>query len=117
VAFPDGARHDLGLYDVLLLLAITVVLYAVAHRHILEGRLLALLALLYGSGRFALDFLRARDLPYVDARYLGLTPAQYGAALLVLWGFYVLARRRRLTFEATERDPVRPPSFAAQQAR
>src|SRR5882724_8760947 len=33
VAFPDGARHDLGLYDALLLLAISVVLYAVARRH------------------------------------------------------------------------------------
>jgi len=74
VAFPDGARHDLGLYDALLLLAISVVLYAVARRHLLEGRLLALLALLYGSGRFALDFLRASDLPYVDARYLGSRP-------------------------------------------
>jgi phosphatidylglycerol:prolipoprotein diacylglycerol transferase len=115
VAFPDGARHDLGLYDALLLLAITVVLYAVARRHLLEGRLLALLALLYGSGRFALDFLRARDLPYVDARYLGLTPAQYGAALLVLWGLYTLARRRRPTFEPTWRHPLRPPPFAAQQ--
>jgi len=116
VAFPDGARHDLGLYDALLLLAITFVLYAVARRHILEGRLLALLALLYGSGRFALDFLRARDLPYVDARYLGLTPAQYGAALLVLWGLYVLARRSRPTFEPKEQNRVGPTSFAAQQA-
>src|SRR5258708_933757 len=29
-------------------------------------------------------FLRARDLPYVDARHLGLTPAQYGAVALVV---------------------------------
>ena len=75
--------------------------------------MLALLALLYGSGRFALDFLRASDLPYVDARYLGLTPAQYGAALLVLWGIYVLARHRRPTFEPTERQSIRPQPFAA----
>ena len=29
--------------------------------------------------RFALDFLRATDLPGADPRYFGLTPAQYGS--------------------------------------
>jgi phosphatidylglycerol:prolipoprotein diacylglycerol transferase len=85
VAFPGGARHDLGLYDALLLTAITVVLYA-ARRTELRGSLLALLALLYGIGRFLLDFLRARDLPYVDARYAGLTPAQWFCIALVVYG-------------------------------
>jgi phosphatidylglycerol:prolipoprotein diacylglycerol transferase len=85
IAFPGGARHDLGLYDALLLGAITAVLYA-ARRTELRGALLALLALLYGIGRFLLDFLRARDLPYVDARYGGLTPAQWFCIALVVYG-------------------------------
>jgi phosphatidylglycerol:prolipoprotein diacylglycerol transferase len=51
------------------------------------------LALLYGVGRFGLDFLRARDLPYVDARYLGLTPAQYACIALVLFGLWRLTNR------------------------
>jgi phosphatidylglycerol---prolipoprotein diacylglyceryl transferase len=95
VAFPSGARHDLGLYDALLLAAITVVLYALRRRGALRGSLLAVLALLYGVGRFALDFLRARDLPYVDARYLGLTPAQYFCVVLVAYGAWALLSRRR----------------------
>jgi phosphatidylglycerol---prolipoprotein diacylglyceryl transferase len=89
VAFPAGARHDLGLYDALLLGAITAVLYVLHHRHLLRARLLPLLALLYAPARFAFDFLRARDLAYVDARYLGLTPAQYGCLALLAfaaWG-------------------------------
>lgn len=45
VAFPEEARHDLGLYDALLLGAITVILYACARRGVLRGRLLALVAL------------------------------------------------------------------------
>jgi phosphatidylglycerol:prolipoprotein diacylglycerol transferase len=61
------------------------VLYA-ARRTDLRGSLLALLALLYGIGRFLLDFLRARDLPYVDARYGGLTPAQWFCMALILYG-------------------------------
>ena len=95
VMFPDGPRHDLGLYDALLLAAITVVLYALRRRGALRGSLLAVLALLYGAGRFALDFLRARDLPYVDARYWGLTPAQYFCLALMAYGAWaVLAGRR-----------------------
>jgi phosphatidylglycerol:prolipoprotein diacylglycerol transferase len=116
VAFPGGARHDLGLYDALLLLAITTVLYAAARRHLFEGRLLALLALLYGGGRFALDFLRARDLPYVDGRYLGLTPAQYGAALLLLWGLYALVLHRRSVSQRRDGQSVGLSPFAAQQS-
>ena len=95
VLFPDGPRHDLGLYDALLLAALTLLLYALRRRGELRGSLLAMLALLYGAGRFALDFLRARDLPYVDARYLGLTPAQYFCAVLVLYGAVALLGRRR----------------------
>jgi phosphatidylglycerol:prolipoprotein diacylglycerol transferase len=94
VAFPDGARHDLGFYDALVLTGITIVIFALDRRQVLEGRLLAVVAVLYGGARFGLDFLRARDLPYVDGRYFGLTPAQYGAVALVLWGAWVLLRER-----------------------
>lgn len=93
VAFPGGARHDLGLYDALVLTGITIVVHALDRRQLLQGRLLAVVAVLYGPARFALDFLRARDLPYVDARYFGLTPAQYGAIALVVWGGWRLLRR------------------------
>src|SRR5207244_3991525 len=67
----------------------------------LGASLLAVLALLYGAGRFVLDFLRARDLPYVDARYLGLTPAQYFCVALVAYGAWALLARRR----AADRSP------------
>jgi phosphatidylglycerol:prolipoprotein diacylglycerol transferase len=95
VAFPGGARHDLGLYDALVLTGITVIVFALDRRGLLRGRLLAVVAVLYGGCRFALDFLRARDLPYSDARYLGLTPAQYGALLLLAWGAWTIWRPRR----------------------
>lgn len=91
VAFPGGARHDLGLYDALLLFALTAVVYALRNREALRGRLLAVLGVGYGLGRFGFDFLRATDLPYVDARYFGLTPAQYGCIVLVAWGLWRLA--------------------------
>jgi phosphatidylglycerol:prolipoprotein diacylglycerol transferase len=92
VMFPGGARHDLGLYDAIALFAITALLYSVRDLPPLKGKLLGLLALLYGVQRFLTDFLRASDTPYHDARYFGLTPAQYGCVALVIYGLYVLTR-------------------------
>jgi phosphatidylglycerol:prolipoprotein diacylglycerol transferase len=90
----SGQRHDLGLYDSLALFAMAIVLHLLDRRGILRGRLLALLALMYGTTRFLFDFLRASDVPYADARYLGLTPAQYFCFALWAYGIWKLATVR-----------------------
>jgi len=94
----DGVpRHDLGLYEAILLLGLGGLVWILHRRGILRGRLLSLLAVLYGVARFFLDFLRARpgDVPYADARYYGLTPAQYLVVALVAYGGYRLATGAR----------------------
>ena len=53
-----------------------------------------MLALLYACGRFFFDTLRATDLNYVDARYFGLTPAQYCCIVLIVFGIYGLVKWR-----------------------
>ena len=88
VAFPDGVRHDLGLYEAIVLFAIGAVLWTLYRRGLLRGRLLAVLAVLYGVARFFLDFLRASDVPYADARHYGLTFAQYFAVALVGYALF-----------------------------
>jgi phosphatidylglycerol:prolipoprotein diacylglycerol transferase len=95
VQFPGGARHDLGLYDALALFAIAAVVWALRARGLLAGRLLAVVALLYGIQRFLTDFLRATDVAYADARYLGLTPAQYFCFALWAYAAWQLLGRRR----------------------
>lgn len=102
VQFPGGARHDLGLYDALYLFALTGLLFAL--RRVLRGKLLPLLALFYALGRFFFDTLRATDLSYVDARYLGLTPAQYGCFALVAFAVWGLA-----TWKAPPQPAAPPP--------
>src|SRR5690606_40622515 len=80
----DVCSSDLG--------ALSLVLYALAKKRRPEGLLMGVLAVGYSVPRFFLDFLRARDLPFVDGRILGLTPAQY---LTVVWtglGVWLLAR-------------------------
>jgi phosphatidylglycerol:prolipoprotein diacylglycerol transferase len=96
VDFPGGPRHDLGLYEAILLFALAALLFTLRRRGQLKGLLLPLLGLLYGVGRFLLDFLRARpgDLVYADGRQLGLTFAQWFAMGLVAWGITRLARRQ-----------------------
>jgi phosphatidylglycerol---prolipoprotein diacylglyceryl transferase len=94
VQFPDGPRHDLGLYEAIVLLSLGAVLWALHRRNLLRDGLLPLLAVCYGVARFFLDFLRARDVPYADARHLGLTFAQYAAVALVAWGTVRLLQRR-----------------------
>ena len=98
VQFPDGPRHDLGLYEAIVLLALGAVLWILHRRDRLRGGLLPLLAVVYGIARFLLDFLRARDVPYADARHLGLTFAQYTAVALVVWGAAGLVRVGRAGF-------------------
>ena len=94
VDFPGGPRHDLGLYEAILLFALAGLLVVLRRRGQLKGRLLPLLAILYGLGRFLLDFLRARpgDLVYADGRQLGLTFAQWFSLGLLAWGVARLAR-------------------------
>lgn len=87
VKYPDGPRYDLGLllgvFDWLLFGAFLLL----ARKPRRDGFYFALFMLVYGPVRFLLDFLRA-----ADARYLGLTPAQYGSVALFLCGFWLMKR-------------------------
>jgi phosphatidylglycerol:prolipoprotein diacylglycerol transferase len=90
VAMPGGPRHDLGLYEAALALLIFVV---VRRGDRPAGRPLAIAALLFGIGRFAIEELRADDLALLgrrsDPRVLGLTLVQYAAIVLVAAGAWL----------------------------
>lgn len=110
VDFPGGARHDLGLYDAIALLTMHLVLRGLAKKGLMTHRLLPLLALMYGTTRFFFDFLRATDMQYVDARYFGLTPAQYFCMGLWAYGLYELWRFKQ------HGPPAMPQVAAASEA-
>jgi phosphatidylglycerol---prolipoprotein diacylglyceryl transferase len=93
VRYPDGARHDLGFYELLFTLVLTVLLFVYARRPRPAGRIIGLFATLYAPVRFGLDFLRAvNDVPHPDARYAGLTPAQWACLLAFGVGVWLLRR-------------------------
>ncbi len=76
---PFVPRHDLGLYEVFWSAATAGLFFYLARKPRKPGFFLALLPVLYAPVRFGLDFLRADPLEGGDARYAGLTPAQYGS--------------------------------------
>ena len=93
IRFPDGPRHDLGLYELLFTILVLVPAVVVLNRRPrAPGTSVAVLALLYAPARFLGDFLRNVDLAGADVRYLGLTVGQYGS--LVLAGIGIMAAQR-----------------------
>lgn len=91
VAYPDGARLDLGLLESLVWIAMAIA-FTIIKPPQRAGFYIALLPLLYAPARFALDFLRAQDTLMPDVRYAGLTPAQYGMVVMWIIGWWVVVK-------------------------
>lgn len=84
--------HDLGWYELLLLAAVVVPAVLLLNRRPRRpGFFLITFILLYMPARFVLDFLRV-----ADARYAGLTPAQWFALATLLALPLIVARIRRV---------------------
>jgi phosphatidylglycerol:prolipoprotein diacylglycerol transferase len=101
LAFPAGADkmgfHDLGLYECLFLALVIVPAFAYwDRRRRPAGFYLVAFSALYFPVRFGLDTLRV-----ADARYVGLTPAQWAAALIMAALPFAAVRRRKLRFAIT----------------
>jgi phosphatidylglycerol:prolipoprotein diacylglycerol transferase len=88
------ARHDLGLYDGFLALAMAIVFFIADKKPRHNGFYIGWMCIMYAPARFLLDFVRATDLTVSDARYLHLTPAQYGSIILLLLGGWVIWKHR-----------------------
>ncbi|MBU0625849.1 prolipoprotein diacylglyceryl transferase [Patescibacteria group bacterium] len=93
VAFPDGSRLDHGLLLALFGFLMFAVFAVLKWRGWQPGetkwRYLPLLLVVYGLTRFVLGFFRAWDLILSDVRFYYLTPAQYGAVILIVLGIYL----------------------------
>lgn len=94
--WPDGTpRFDMAMLEILGMIPLAIWFFMVRKKQEVAGWYLHVLFIYYGALRFILDFFRATDLPGADARYFGLTPAQYFAIVLVVVGarfFFSLKR-------------------------
>lgn len=86
---PSGPRLEMALLEIIGLLPLAVIFYISRKKQKSSGWFVAILFMYYGVLRFVLDFFRATDIAQADARYVGLTPAQYFAILLVFVGGFL----------------------------
>lgn len=82
--YATGIRHELGLYEAAYMVLVTGLFLWWGRKDRVPGFFLGAFGMLYAPVRFVFEFLRNDDLAHQDARYLGLTPAQYGMVLMFL---------------------------------
>lgn len=121
VQFPErlgGTRHDLGLYEALLLTGLFLAWFTLDRIKVqdkpwfFDGFFSAVTLMVYGPMRILFDSLRARDLEDFgrrsDVRYFDLlTPAQIGAIGLTLLGVFIFLRRRGQGQQDVSKEPLR----------
>lgn len=93
VQYPDGVRHDHGLYLSINGLVLFLLFLWLVHRQAKMGTYIVVFLIWYGTVRFFLDFLRATNGAIVDIRYFSLTPAQYLAIVMVIGGVWLYLKR------------------------
>jgi phosphatidylglycerol:prolipoprotein diacylglycerol transferase len=80
-------RHNLGLYEMIWTVVLTVVLYRLKNVRPFEGFHIALIILLYTPVRILLDTLRVGEMTYGE-----LIPSQYFSIVLLGLGFFLIVR-------------------------
>ncbi len=92
VNYPDGIRHDHGLYLSINGFVLFLLFLWLARKNARTGTYVMMYLVWDGTTRFFLDFLRATDGPIVDARYFSLTPAQYFSLTMIALGLFFIKR-------------------------
>lgn len=92
VSYPSGPRFDLG-FLLMIFNALLFIYFIVVFKYSTSDRrknilFLEQFLLIYGVGRFFLDFLRVDE-----PAYAGLIPSQYGSIVLVLFGTYLIIKK------------------------
>lgn len=99
---PIELRHgtqphfDLGLLEMMFTVIVATVFALTWKRKLTTGSYIAAVALAYAPVRFAMDFLRVRDVDNADPRYGAFTPAQWAAIGLFVFGLVMVRQVRAL---------------------
>ncbi len=116
VDFPEGPAFDLGLSELIILLPLVLFQTLYLLRRPRPGRVIGWTMLYYGLIRFHFDFLRVYpgDHPLIigDARYFGLTAAQYICVGFVVGGL-IMMRRLQPGQDRHGPEPAPAPEAAA----
>lgn len=97
-------QFDLGLLELMFTVILATMLALTWSKKLPTGTYVAVTALAYAPVRFAMDFLRVRDVDQADPRYGAFTPAQWMCIALFVFGLVMVRRVRQL--QASGRDPM-----------
>lgn len=89
VKYPDGIRHDHGLYLSIEGFLLFFLFVWLSYKKRSAGTFVIAFLILHGVIRFFLDFFRIGD-----AKYFALTPAQYVSIMMVVAGIWLWKRDR-----------------------
>ena len=104
----DGVlKHNLGLYEMLLAVGLTLILYSVRNLRPYDGFYPSLILVFYSPVRFFLDILRIED-----KTYLGFTPGQFFALVMVGMAAVLTVRglRKKKRLAAATEDGASAPA-------
>jgi len=106
IEFRHGTQphFDLGLLEMMFTVIVATLFALTWKRKLTTGSYIAAVALAYAPVRFAMDFLRVRDVDNADPRYGPFTPAQWAAFGLFVFGLVMVAKVRSL--RNSGRDPL-----------
>jgi phosphatidylglycerol:prolipoprotein diacylglycerol transferase len=105
IEFVHGGypQFDLGLLELLFTIILASLLALTWHKKLATGSYVVATAVCYAPVRFAMDFLRVRDVDQADPRFGGLTPAQWMCVALFLFGLYIARKVQQI--KASGKDP------------
>lgn len=92
---PDGPRLDMAFLEILGLIPLALWLFFTRKKSFQSGFRAAIILGYYSALRFILDFWRATDIANADARYFGLTPAQYFSIVILLCSIFWLLKKKK----------------------
>jgi len=99
-----SAQYDLGTLEMMFTVLLAGLLALTWGRKLTTGSYVAATALAYAPVRFAMDFLRVKNMHQADPRYGGLTPAQWACVALFVFGLVMVKRIRDI--RKSGRDPL-----------
>jgi phosphatidylglycerol:prolipoprotein diacylglycerol transferase len=102
--FGNAPHFDLGLLEMMFTVIVASVFALTWKRKLTTGSYIAAVALAYAPVRFAMDFLRVRDMENADPRYGRFTPAQWACIALFGLGLYMV--RQILILRRSNEDPL-----------
>jgi phosphatidylglycerol:prolipoprotein diacylglycerol transferase len=103
----NAPQYDLGTLELMFTVILAGLLALTWRKKLPTGTYVWVVSVAYAPVRFAMDFLRVRDVEGADPRYFALTPAQWACVALFVFGVVMFFYVRLLASKGPDADPAR----------